>query len=201
MAMSLPSSWPPASWLNEPPHELVGDDLIIEAAEGSDFWRTTSYGFQRDTGHALLTPLPQGSAVTVSFVADFPQLYDQAGVFVRVSDVTWAKAGVETSDGAAQLSAVVTHERSDWSMAPVPDWAGRLVTIRVSRLDDALIIRARVESEPWRMIRVAHLEPSSEATAGPFCCAPERAGLRVRFRAFEVGPGDAALHVDPDTSA
>lgn len=199
--MPLPASWPPAQWLNEPAHHTEGTDLVVEAARGSDFWRTTSYGFQRDNGHALLTPLHAGEAVTVGFVAEFPELYDQAGVFVRASPTTWAKAGLECSDGVAQLGAVVTHDRSDWSMAPVADWAGRLVFLRVSRLGDALIFRARVDETPWRMLRLAYLDPATEVSAGPFCCAPERAGLSVRFRSFTREPGDTTLHMSAETGA
>jgi hypothetical protein len=104
------------------------------------------------------------------------------------------KAGVECADGVLQLGAVVTNPHSDWSVAPVPDWAGRSVTVRVSRSGDALTIRARVGSEPMRLVRVVPLDPSVAVEAGPFLCAPTRAGLVVRFLSWEVGPADAGLH-------
>src|SRR5690606_41566187 len=44
---------------------------------------------------------------------------------------------------------------SDWSVAPVPGWAGRLVTVRASRAGDAVTVRARVDDEPFRLVRVA----------------------------------------------
>ena len=59
----------------------------------------------------------------VSFRLDFSAQFDQAGAFVRVDERTWTKAGVEVSDGEAQLGAVVTREFSDWSVGPVPEWA------------------------------------------------------------------------------
>ncbi|MFH8406247.1 DUF1349 domain-containing protein [Streptomyces sp. NPDC018019] len=189
-----------AEWLNPPPEVLReggpsgGGPLVVTAAEGSDFWRRTGYGFVRDTGHALLRPFPVDSAVEVSFIAAFDELYDQAGAMVRVDARTWVKAGVEMSDGAAQLGAVVTREWSDWSPAPVPAWAGREVTVRVSRSGDALTVRARREQEPWRLVRLAPLAPDARASAGPFCCSPQRAGLTVRFTRFAAGPADASLH-------
>ena len=123
--------WSSAEWLNPPAGATEdGTGLLVTAREGSDFWRTTGYGFVRDDGHALLTAFPAGSAVEVGFVADLPELYDQAGLLVRVDESHWIKAGVETSDGAPQLGAVVTHGSSDWSLAPVPEWAGREVTVR-----------------------------------------------------------------------
>lgn len=197
MVNRRPIAWSEAAWLNSP--EAVHSDgtaLLVTAREGSDFWRTTSYGFVHDDGHALLTDFVQGSAIEVSFVADFGDQFDQAGVLVRVDENTWLKAGVEFADGVIQVGAVATRGQSDWSQAPVPDWAGREVTIRVSRAGDAVTVRARREEEPWRMIRLTPLDPDATAAAGPFCCAPSRAGLTVRFTGFAVTDADAVLHAD-----
>ncbi|MBC9728092.1 DUF1349 domain-containing protein [Streptomyces sp. TRM68367] len=190
--------WDEAVWLNRPPAvERDGNELVVTTAGGSDFWRRTSYGFIRDNGHALLADFQVGTAVEVTFEADFTALYDQAGVMVRVDERTWVKAGVEATDGTPHLGAVVTHDASDWSLAPVPDWADKPVTVRASRSGDALTIRARSGDGPWRMVRLAHLPPDATTTAGPFCCSPQRAGLQVRFTRFTFGQADAGLHEGP----
>ena len=168
--------------------------LLVTAVEGSDAWRHTSYGFVHDTEHALIAPMQRRAAIEVSFVLDGSEQFDQAGVFLRASESTWIKAGVEVSDGVAQLGAVVTHGTSDWSVAPVPDWLGRTVTVRASRDGDAVTVRARVDDEDWRLVRVAHLDPEADVEAGLFCAAPTRAGLTVRFTAVRLGPPDDALH-------
>lgn len=187
--------WREARWLNPPPAVTEdGPDLLVTARDGSDFWRTTSYGFVHDDGHALLTDLPQGTAVEVTFAVALTEQFDQAGLLVRVDAETWIKAGVEFSDGLPHLGAVVTHGRSDWSAAPVPEWAGELVTVRASRFGDALTVRARRAGQPWRLVRLAPLAPDAPATAGPYCCAPTRSGLEVRFTGFTSGPADSALH-------
>ncbi|MDH6459914.1 regulation of enolase protein 1 (concanavalin A-like superfamily) [Micromonospora sp. A200] len=188
--------WTAGRWLREPVRVERTDagDLLVEPGAESDFWRHTSYGFVHDDGPALLAPLPGGSAVEVSFRLDYGEQFDQAGVLVRVDERNWVKAGVEVSDGEPQLGAVVTREVSDWSVAPVPDWAGREVTVRVSRDGDALTVRARVDDEPWRLVRLAPLAPESAASAGPFCCSPTRSGLTVRFTGWRQGPADRELH-------
>jgi regulation of enolase protein 1 (concanavalin A-like superfamily) len=190
--------WSDATWLNPPLHtEPDGGALVVTTRRESDFWRATSYGFVRDDGHALLTGFPSGCAVEVEFAARFEELYDQAGLMVRVDAQTWIKAGIEISDGLPQLGAVVTHGRSDWSVAPVPEWSGRRVTVRASRAGDAVTIRARCEDEPWQMVRLAPLDPDATAAAGPFCCSPRREGLSVRFTRFALGPADRSLHESP----
>jgi regulation of enolase protein 1 (concanavalin A-like superfamily) len=55
-------------------------------------------------------------------------------------------------------------------------------------------VRARVDDEPFRLVRVCPFPPELSAGAGPYCCAPTRAGLVVRFRGWTTGPADAALH-------
>jgi len=189
--------WASGTWTTPPAHAQVTDDgLRVTAVEGSDAWRTTSYGFVHDTEHALLAPFEQGTAVEVSFRLDLSAQFDQAGVFVKVDDVTWIKAGVERSDDEDGLGAVVTRGVSDWSLSPVPGWHGRIVTVRASRSGDALTVRARVADEPWRLVRVAPLDPDATVTAGPMCCAPSRGDLTVLFTAWRTGPADASLHPD-----
>ena len=188
------TDWAEAHWLNPPVRTSTdGPDLLVEAREASDFWRVTSYGFVHDDGHGLLRPFPDGTAVEVTFALDFDRQFDQAGVLVRGDEEHWTKAGVEVSDGVPQLGAVVTRGRSDWSVAPVPAWSGRDVTVRASRAGDALTVRARGDAGSWQLVRVAPLPPG-DLLAGPFCCAPTRAGLVVRFRSAVLTAADASLH-------
>ncbi|OII14484.1 DUF1349 domain-containing protein [Curtobacterium sp. MCBA15_008] len=183
------------TWTHEPEAvTLDGDVLRVTAVEGSDAWRTTSYGFVHDSEHALLQPIAGRSSVEVSFVLDYTEQFDQAGVFLRVDDHTWIKAGVEFSDGVPQLGAVVTREFSDWSVAPVAEWAGRVVTVRASRDGDAVTVRAWAEGEEPRLVRVAYLDPDAVVSAGLLCAAPTRAGLTVTFTGYRVGEPDGSLH-------
>jgi len=195
--MSLRSLVEHGRWTHDPEAAVLdGDVLRVTALEGSDAWRTTSYGFVHDSEHALLQPFEPGASfsVEVSFVLDYAAQFDQAGVFLRVDERHWIKAGVEFSDGAPQLGAVVTHEASDWSVAPVAEWVGRTVTVRASRDGDAVTIRAWADDEAPRLVRVAPLDPGAAVAAGLFCAAPTRTGLTVTFTGHAVGEPDAGLH-------
>jgi regulation of enolase protein 1 (concanavalin A-like superfamily) len=188
------AGWGHHDWLNPPPQVTRGqDDLLVAASEGSDFWRTTSYGFVHDTGHALLTDFPDGAAAEVTFIADFSAQFDQAGLLIRADEEQWIKAGVELADGVLQLGAVATRGVSDWSVAPVPEWWGQAVVVRASRTGDALTVRARSGDEPWRLVRVAPL-PLGPLSVGLMCCAPTRAGLVVRFTDLRLVEADPTLH-------
>jgi uncharacterized protein len=188
-------AWDAGKWTTPPErHEIKDDGLYVTARKHSDAWRITSYGFIHDSEHALLAPFEQDSAVEVSFRLNFSAQFDQAGVFIRADETTWIKAGIEWSDGQESVGAVVTRGLSDWSLSPTPGWDGRLVTMRASRSGNALTIRARVDEEPWRLVRVAPLDPDVVVSAGPFCCAPTRSGLTVHFTSWRTTPPDVSLH-------
>ncbi len=190
-----PIAWSQGQWTH-PPAAIseLGGELQVTAIEGSDAWRITSYGFIHDSEHALLVPLPNESGMEVSFLAGFSEQFDQAGLFLRAAPDHWIKAGTEFADGVLQLGAVVTNPLSDWSVAQVPDWSGRLVTVRLSRSGDAVTVRARVDNEPFRLVRLIPLAPELLMEAGPLIAAPTRSGLTVLFRDWVRTEPDAALH-------
>ncbi|GGF69144.1 hypothetical protein GCM10010912_12820 [Paenibacillus albidus] len=195
--------WATGTWTTPPVSVLEEDGaLIVQGAEGSDYWEKTLYEFQHTNGHALLAPWEDDQGVEVTFRLDsFTELYDQAGLMLWVSPLQWIKAGIELNDGIPHIGAVVTDEYSDWSLSPVAEWAGATVTIRASRMGDAVIIRARTEEKPWRTIRVARFPHTSGKQAGPFLCAPTRAGFHVTFTGWRHTLADVDLHTDPPVSS
>jgi regulation of enolase protein 1 (concanavalin A-like superfamily) len=187
-------AWSEGVWTRTPvSQKLENGQLIVEAAEGSDWWRITSYGFIHDDGHALLREFPQDSSIEVSFVLNFKEQFDQCGILIRSDEENWTKAAVEFSDGHPQLGAVVTRSQSDWSTGRVSEWIGKEVTIRVSRSGDALTVRAKAD-EDYRLVRVAPLDSRRSWTAGPMLCAPTRAGFVATLTSWRVGESDAKLH-------
>jgi regulation of enolase protein 1 (concanavalin A-like superfamily) len=177
-----------------PVHAAAGaDGLLVTCAEGGDLWRTTSYGFIHDDAHGLLVDLPDAAAMEVALEFTGDQQFDQAGILLRADERHWIKAGVEYADGHLNVGAVVTRDVSDWSTWPV-DWLGRRIGLRASRHGDAVTIRARADDGPWRLLRLAPIDPSLPWRAGPYACAPTRPGLTVRFVDWTIGAADDALH-------
>jgi regulation of enolase protein 1 (concanavalin A-like superfamily) len=129
----------------------------------------------------------------VTFVLDYSGQFDQAGIIVYSDSQHWIKAGVESADGFPQVGAVVTSVNSDWSLAPVPQWMGKQITVRASRTTDALTIRARC-GEDDQLIRLAPIDPSLSWSAGPHCASPVSQSLDVTFTRWARGDADLALH-------
>ena len=201
----LPPSLAEAVWSNSPPNWSVEENGTLRARSGADtdFWRTTHYGFVRDDGHALLTPRSGEFTATLTFDGDYQTLYDQAGLMVRSGPQSWIKFGVELTDGLPHLSCVVTHGISDWSARPMPEASDRPVTIRVTRIGDALLLQSREgeadrngAGQSWRMERLAPWPREPIAVGiGPYLCSPQREGFEARFLDFDADkPAVRALH-------
>jgi uncharacterized protein len=106
---------------------------------------------------------------------------------VRLDHAHWVKAGIEMSDGSALLGSVLTAGQSDWATGAYPHdptdfWMRATVTAGVLRL------QASPDGRTWPLVRLSPFPKASSYAVGPICCSPERAGLKVRFSDFRVGP-------------
>lgn len=187
--------WGDGTWLHEPSeHRVINDELVISTDLESDFWRETGYGFTHYSGHALLTDFPANSAMEVEFTAEWTHEFDQAGLLIHADDSHWVKAGVEFADGILGLGAVVTDGKSDWSVGHVPEWMDQRIRVRVSRSADAITVRARTPDEPWRLVRLAPIDPNLNWSAGPLAASPTREGLELTFHSWDRLAADESLH-------
>ncbi|WP_406689233.1 DUF1349 domain-containing protein [Saccharopolyspora sp. ID03-671] len=180
------SGW---QWLNEPANWLTYAGLTVTSDTGTDFWQTTHYGFNRDTGHALMVPVGAQFRMRTRFFGDYREQHDQAGLMLRLDERNWIKTGIEYVDGEQFLSAVVTRDFSDWSRQPLSAVCGDVesVTIEIERFEDAVQIRyAPEDGEPVHDLRIAYFPPDVPASAGPMCASPDGAGFPVRFSDLTV---------------
>ena len=103
-------------WHNEPREWSVnGGELTVRSDERTDFWRDTHYGFTRDSGHFFGRAWEGDFTASLRVQGRYEELYDQAGIMVRIDGSRWIKAGIELSDGAACVGSVLTVNQSDWS--------------------------------------------------------------------------------------
>ncbi|MEU5846025.1 DUF1349 domain-containing protein [Saccharopolyspora shandongensis] len=171
-------------WLNPPVNWLSYGGLTVTADSGTDFWRTTHYGFVRDSGHALLRMVGPRFKLTTRLFGDYREQYDQAGLLLRLDERNWIKAGIELVDGEQLLSAVVTRDVSDWSVVPLEAVCGPVesITLELERAGDTVTVRYAADgSEPKAVLRVAYFPPDLPAEAGPMCASPDGAGFAIRF--------------------
>ena len=195
MTLDMRTTLRDATWLNEPPAWSLDDaGLRITTGPESDFWRDTLYGFRHDNGHALLVPTQGDFTAFVTFEGGYEALYDQAGILLRQDEAVWLKAGIEHSDGVANMSVVATNNASDWSTTALPALT-RPQRLRVTRRVDAVVVQFRNEAHRWQLLRVASLKTTGPLRVGPMACSPLRHGFQARFTEFRLtAPIESALH-------
>jgi uncharacterized protein len=195
---NTPIAWSDGRWINPPVSAVERDGcLMVEAAGDTDFWRRTVYGFDADTGHALVTGWDDGRAMQVTFdIAGMAHLYDQVGLILRAGPTQWIKAGIEMIGGVPHFMSVVTAEASDASLFPFTGGISERVTVRMSRLADSVTIRIGTGETTWSYLRFARFSTTPAATAGPFVCAPKAVGLTVGLVRWQFCEPDGGLAPD-----
>jgi len=160
-------------WLVEPRASEVEADRLTWTCEGeTDLWRITEGVESKHDAPAFVVSVSGDFRFEATFDATFADQYDQVGILAQTSEVRWLKVGVEL-DGRLWLSAVHTHDESDWSREPLGALPLELV---VERRDDSVFCSVREEGA-WRVFRVLYLPGSIEV--GPYSCAPKGSGFEA----------------------
>ncbi|MEB2846736.1 DUF1349 domain-containing protein [Rhizobiales bacterium RZME27] len=170
----------PSTW------SVCGGALNVTTDPGTDFWRETHYGFIRDSGHFLGVSASDGFTVQIRVRGEFRNLYDQAGLMVRADDRHWVKAGVEFTDGQAYFSAVVTNEKSDWSLGQAIATSDFFVRITLAK--ESIRVQTSTDGKSWPLLRLAPFPTSEACMVGPMTCSPEGGHLVVQFSEFSITP-------------
>jgi len=175
-------------WINEPARWSAADGVLNVTAEaGTDFWRTTHYGYVRDDGHLYGEVLDGDFDLRMRVRGAYADQYDQAGAMVRVDEHHWLKTGIEYVDGRIRFSTVITREYSSWTVADLPAGAADL-DLHLARRGDAVEIRSGVDGGATELAGVVYLPPSRPAFAGAMCAAPSGAGFEVSFYDLAITP-------------
>ncbi|WP_221643490.1 MULTISPECIES: DUF1349 domain-containing protein [unclassified Nostoc] len=173
-------------WYNEPPLWEVKDEAIaITSGAKTDFWRETHYGFIRDNGHFFYQKIQGDFVAEVKITGQYQDLYDQAGLMVRLDKLNWLKCGIEFVNGVQQVSAVVTRNYSDWSVIPMPQNPSA-IWVRVTRRGTAIEVEYSLNGTEYTMLRLAYLTPAETVSVGVMCASPEGNGFQMRFEQFQI---------------
>lgn len=176
-------------WLNAPRRWNVDArrEVTLVTDRATDFWRETHYGFTRDSGHFLGFATPAAFTAQLRIRGEYRQLYDQAGIMIRIDERRWIKAGIELSDGRAMLSSVLTDDRSDWATSPYAH-DPRDFWMRATVANGVLRLQVSADGITWPLVRLAPFPVMSSYRVGPMACTPEREGLGVRFSDLRITP-------------
>ena len=111
--------------------------------------------------------------------------FDQAGLMLRIDHENWIKAGIEFVDGHYNVSAVVTHGKSDWSVIRL-DKPVEAIWVKALRRRDAVELFYSFDDKDYTMMRNAWFQDNVPVKVGPVAAAPDGKGFEARFSDFTV---------------
>lgn len=183
---SMAQSLDRMQWFNEPESWSIKDNrLEMDVTPQSDYWRVSHYGFTVDDAPFLYTLRGGEFEVKVKISGDYVTRFDQAGLMIRIDHENYLKAGIEFVDGQYNLSAVVTHRTSDWSVIkldkPVP-----FVWIKAIRRLDAVEVFYSFDDKEYTMMRNCWMQDNTPVMVGVMAACPDGEGFKARFEHFQI---------------
>ena len=173
-------------WFNEPSQwEIKDKKLTLFATPQSDYWRIAHYGFTVDDAPFLYTTYGGEFEAKVKITGDYRERYDQAGMMIRIDHENYIKTGIEYVYGKYNLSAVVTHHTSDWSVITL-DRAVPFIWIKAVRRLDAVEIYYSYDDQTYTLMRIAWLQDNTPVQVGLMAASPDGQGFQASFEHFQV---------------
>ena len=173
-------------WFNEPAQWTIQDHVLsMQVTPQSDYWRISPYGFTVDDAPFLYTLRGGEFEVKVKVSGDYRTRYDQAGLMLRIDHENYIKAGIEFVDGKYNLSAVVTHHTSDWSIIPL-EKPVPFVWIKAVRRLDAIEIFYSFDDQEYTLMRNAWMQDNHPIMVGLMGASPDGQGFEARFEHFSI---------------
>ena len=173
-------------WFSEPEKWTVENQaLSMFITPKSDYWRISHYGFTVDDAPFYYALYGGEFEVKVKITGDYKNRFDQAGLMLRIDEQNYIKAGIEFVDGVYNLSTVVTHKTSDWSVIalekPVP-----FIWIKAVRRLDAVEVFYSFDDKTYTMMRNAWMQDNTPMMVGVMGACPDGDGFNVKFENFKV---------------
>ena len=173
-------------WFNEPESwKTENGVLTMEVTPQSDYWRISHYGFTVDDAPFLYTLRGGEFEVKVKISGEYKVRFDQAGLMLRADKENYIKTGIEFVDGKYNLSTVVTHKTSDWSVIEL-DRPVDFVWIKAVRRLDAVEIFYSFDDKEYTMMRNCWLQDNTPVMVGMMAACPDGNGFRATFEEFKI---------------
>lgn len=174
------------NWFNEPADWKIADGgLSMSVTPKSDYWRISHYGFTVDDAPFYYAEYGGEFEAKVKISGNYNARFDQAGMMIRIDHENYIKAGIEFVDGKYNLSTVVTHHTSDWSVVAL-DRQVEYIWIKAVRRLDAIEIFYSFDDKEYHMMRNAWMQPNHPMKIGMYAACPDGNGFNARFTDFKV---------------
>lgn len=153
----------------------------------TDYWRISHYGFTVDDAPFYYATYGGEFEVKVKITGNYVTTFDQMGIMLRINEEEWIKSGVEFVNGKQNVSAVVTHKTSDWSVVELSQ-APTSIWMKAVRKLDAVEIFYSLDDKKYTMLRTCYFKDNAPVMVGLVAACPDGKGFNATFENFKVTP-------------
>lgn len=175
------------NWFNEPEKWEIKDKntFSLFVPGKTDYWRISHYGFTVDDAPFYYATYGGEFEVKVKITGNYVTTFDQMGLMLRINEEEWIKAGVEFVNGKQNVSAVVTHKTSDWSVVEL-EKAPASIWMKAVRKLDAVEIFYSFDDKKYTMLRTCYFKDNTPVMVGLVAACPDGKGFNATFENFKV---------------
>lgn len=175
------------NWFNEPAKWEISNKskFVMQVPGQTDYWRISHYGFTVDDAPFYYALYGGEFEAKVKITGNYKTTFDQMGLMLRIDHENWIKTGIEYVNGKQNVSTVVTHKTSDWSVVELSD-APRSIWIKAVRRLDAVEVFYSLDDKNYTMLRTCWLQDNCPVMVGIMGASPDGAGFEAIFEHFEV---------------
>ena len=174
------------TWFNEPSQwSIARDRMTMRVTPRTDYWRISHYGFTVDDAPFYYAEYGGEFEAKVKIEGDYKVRFDQAGMMIRIDHENYIKTGIEYVDGKYNLSTVVTHTTSDWSVIAL-DRPVDAIWIKAVRRLDAVEIFYSFDDREYHLMRNSWMSANCPVKIGMYGASPDGDGFEATFSGFTV---------------
>lgn len=175
------------NWINEPESWSIDSptQMTMQVTAKTDAWNMLPHWFQVNDLPFYYGEYSGDFEVKVNFSGDYKTKYDQAGIMLLIDSKNWFKAGIEYVDGIYNISAVATHNKSDWALLPLTV-APKSVWIKAVKIADEVLFYYSLDDKEYTLFRTTWVDEYAFIKVGMMGASPGGEGFKAVFKDFKV---------------
>lgn len=171
-------------WNNEPaePISVKDAEISMQVPPKTDCWRKTRNSITRDNAPFHWQTVSGDFEIVSKISGDLSNIYDKAGLMVRVDEENWILSGLEFFNSTMNHSTCITKDHTDWSLTPLPTNAEKVgIWFKIIRVGKTVECLYSIDGSKWVQTRECLFFDTPNIQVGICAGSPIGDGFTANF--------------------
>jgi regulation of enolase protein 1 (concanavalin A-like superfamily) len=134
--------------------EERGVEIEMRIPPNTDCWRKTRNNSIRDSAPFHWHKVTGDFDASCKVSGELTEMYDRAGMMIRVDEVNWIMTGLELFNDQMNHSTLLTKDHTDWSLTPLPTNSEKVgIWFKISRRGESFQSFYSTDRKNWILTR------------------------------------------------